>query len=269
MRIALRLAAVYILWCVALYLFQDFLVFPSHMAHGPASRMPMDGAVIFSHDVGDGDEVVAWFLPAPDCDADRPAPVVIYFHGNAELIAGQQHVVFRYHQLGWSVLLPEYRGYGGSGGSPSQFALRADAVRFHDTLVSRNDVDASRIVFHGHSLGGAVAADLAAYRKPAALILQSTFTSMPAMAHRFLVPGFIARHPFRTDRVVESLDVPILVFHGRHDRLIPVRHGRRLGALAANCKYVEYECGHDDLPDLETADAYWHEIGALLSRLAP
>jgi hypothetical protein len=86
------------------------------------------------------------------------------------------------------------------------------------------------------------------------------------MAHRFLVPGFLAKHAFRTDRVVEKLDIPLLIFHGTYDRVVPVSHGRRLHKLAPHAKYVEYPCGHNNLPDADEEDGYWHEIGSLLSR---
>ncbi|MEE9294237.1 MAG: alpha/beta fold hydrolase [Phycisphaerae bacterium] len=265
-RVLLFVAWAYALWVVTLYLLQDGLIFASHFTPAAMSGPYMAGTVVIPLEVEDGERVEAWFIPAPGCNEDRPAPVVVFFHGNAELIDFQDDVVRGYHRLGFSVLLPEYRGFGRSGGKPSQDAVRADAVRFLDAVKQRPDVDASWIVFHGRSLGGALAADLATQRKPAALILQSTFTSMTAMARRFLVPGFITRQPFRTDRVLKSLDVPVLIFHGTGDSVIPVSHGRRLAKLARNAGYVEYRCGHNDLPPRDQEDQYWGEIESFLSR---
>lgn len=253
-------------WCAVLFLGQDWLIFPAGMAGAPQPQTAIPGTTVITLEIENGERVEAWFLPAPGCDSAHPAPVVIFFHGNAELIDYQQDLVGGYHRLGCSVLLPEYRGYGRSGGRPSQPAIGADAVRFYDIVVERGDVDASRIVFHGRSLGGAVAADLATHRTPAGLILQSAFTSMAAMANHFWVPGFLARHSFHTDRVVQSLDVPLLIFHGTSDHVVPVTHGRRLHDLATDSAYIEYPCGHNDLPGLAHSDAYWHAIEKFLAQ---
>ena len=173
---------------------------------------------------------------------------MVFFHGNAELIDYQNDVVSYYHGLGCSVLLPEYRGYGRSTGVPSQDNIRADAVQFYDMLIQRPDVDHARIFFHGRSIGSAVAIDVATERKPAALIIQSAFTNAASMAHGYLAPGFLLKSPFRNDRSLAGLDVPMLIFHGSHDEIIPVAHGRALHALLPQATYVELNCGHNDFP---------------------
>lgn len=265
-RLILFLSGAYVFWCAILYLFQDWLLFPSGMTRSPSPQARIDGTVVIALELEGGGAVESWFIPVPGCDGDHPAPVVIFFHGNAELIDDQEYFVGSYHRLGYSVLLCEYRGYGQSGGKPSQRAIAADTVRFYDALARRSDVDSSRIVFHGRSLGGAVAADLASRRTPAAWILQSAFSSVTAMAKHYLAPAFLVRHPFRTDQVVESLDVPLLILHGTNDRVIPESHGRNLYALAADAKYVTYPCGHNDLPNPDNANEYWKEIEMFLSR---
>jgi fermentation-respiration switch protein FrsA (DUF1100 family) len=217
-------------------------------------RVPCDG----------GGHVEAWFVPARS-DTGGRRPVIVYFHGNAEIIDHQQAVVAGYRRLGCSVLLPEYRGYGRSAGKPSQRAILADNVRFFDELVERPEVDAARIVFHGRSLGGAVAADLAMKRKPAALVLESTFTSVASMAHRYAAPEFLVTNPYRTDRVVATIGVPVLSFHGTRDTIIPVAHGRELARLAPGIVYREYDCGHNDFPGDANASAYWAEIESFLA----
>ena len=263
-RIPAVLVAIWGVWCTALFLFQGSLIFPGALRAAPESHPP-ETAEVWWLDLSGGDRVEGWFLPAPDCGAEHPCPAVIYFHGNAELIDEEWHFVRGYHDLGWSVLMPEYRGFGRSGGRPSQQGIRADGTRFFDRLIERPDVDSDRVIFHGRSLGGAVAADLAAHRRPAALVLQSTFTSMGAMAQRFFVPGFLARQPFRTGRVVEDLDVPVLVLHGSGDTVVPVSHGRRLAELAKHGRYIEYVCGHNDLPPSAELGEYWSAIGSILA----
>jgi hypothetical protein len=240
-------------------------MFPAEMAPEPLPLGYLHQTTIeFVRPAEGGGEVVAWFLPVPGAVAEDPAPVVIFFHGNAEIIDHQHTIVEGYHRLGCSVLLPEYRGYGRSAGKPGEEAIVADAVHFHDELVRRPEVDEARIVIHGRSLGGGPAAQLAARRGPRALILESTFSSAAAMAHKYLVPAFLVKHPFRTDRVLETLDAPVLIFHGFGDDIIPVSHGRRLRDIALRGTYVEYPCAHNDFPGLNNEAAYWDQIAEFL-----
>ena len=103
-------------------------------------------------------------------------------------------------------------------------------------------------MYHGRSLGGGVAAALATERPPAALVLESTFTSLAALARTRGLPESLCRHPFRTDRALPGLQRPVLVLHGRDDELIPPAHGRELHALAPGSTYVELPGGHNDFP---------------------
>ena len=260
------IVAAYVAWCAFLYLQQDRIIFPRHFAPEPIDQPYGDEAILIRIHTGANARVEAWFLPAPSASADRPAPVVVFFHGNAELIDYQHYIVQGYHRLGCSVLLPEYRGYGRSGGKPSQKAIRADAIRFHDEVIKREDMDRSRIVFHGRSVGGAIAADLAGARSPTALILDSTLTSVASFAIKHLAPPFLVKHPFRTSRMIAGMDTPVLIFHGTRDEIIPVTHGRKLHALARNATYVEFDCGHNDFPGAGNEAAYWGEIEDFLSR---
>lgn len=264
-RVLLCAALAYSVSCTTLVLLQDQMIFPGAGEPMPMSDPPSrPGVVVSKLAIATGGEVEAWFLPAPGVTAQQPGPAVIFCHGNAELIDHQDYYVNRYHALGVSVLLPEYRGYGRSAGQPSQKGIGEDMVRFYDQLLERPEVDRTKIVYHGHSLGGAVACDLASRRLPRALILHSTLVNMKAFAHRYLVPGFLVRHPFRNDEVVAGLDIPVLIFHGGRDEVIPVEHGRRLAALARNGKYVEYDCGHNDWPGKGNESDFWTRIGEFL-----
>jgi hypothetical protein len=249
---------------VPLYFQQDRILFPGDpYATGPFAPYSTD-TVVLRLPIEQGGQAVAWFVPAPGVNNQEPGPVVIFFHGNAETIYFLDRIIEGYHRLGCSVLLPEYRGYGESSGNPSQRAIGLDAVRFYDELIKRADVDRARIVFHGRSLGGGVAADLAMRRRPSALILQSTFASVTSMARRYAYPPFLVRNPFRTDRAVARLDVPLLIFHGTRDEIIPVSHGRRLRDLAPKAAYIEFDCGHNDFPGPGNDATYWSDIAKFL-----
>ncbi len=196
--------------------------------------------------VGDENQrVEGWFFPAQKSAENSKRPAVIFFHGNNELIDHCLEFAERYTANGMSTLLVEYRGYGRSTGIPAMAAVRSDMVQFFDWLASRPEVDATRIVFHGRSIGGAVAADLSKYREPAAMILASTFTSMEVMFWRFGIPGFLVQDKYRTQDVMEQVGFPVLVMHGARDNIIPVSDGRELGASGAKTTYVEYDSNHD------------------------
>jgi uncharacterized protein len=262
-RWTLVLVTVYAGGCVAVVLVQDKLVFPRQLAPRPTPTVPARAEVL-TLELADGGQVPAWFLPARSASPQNPAPAVIFFHGNAEIIDYQDRIPSLYRRLNISVLMPEYRGYGRAAGKPSQEALVADGVRFYEQLVKRPDVDPARVVIHGHSLGGGVAAQVAKRCRPTALILECTFTSVASFAWRYGVPPFLARHPFRTDEVVGDLGVPIFIGHGRRDQIVPVSHGRRLHELVPASTYVELDCGHLDMPGAQPDDSYREDIRRFL-----
>lgn len=206
--------------------------------------------------------VEGWFIPGRGVSAAAPGPVVFFGHGNGELIDYAVMGLEPYLSRGISLALLEYRGYGRSAGTPSEEAIVGDLVRFYDRIVSRKDVDAKRVIFHGRSLGGGAVCGLARTRTPHALILESTFRSVTIMARRFLLPAFLVRDPFENEAVVATLEIPILIFHGTRDELIPFAHGEALAATAKDAKLVPFECGHNDLPP--TTKPYWDEIDAYL-----
>lgn len=248
-RAAALLAITYGAWCAALFILQDSIVYPRHVI-GPAppesSRPP--GVDVWWIDTPAGTRVEAWFMLGRGRTPESPGPALIWLHGNAELIDHNLTPARLYARMGISVLLPEYRGYGRSEGTPSQAGITADLVRFRDRLAEMPEVDPDRLVYHGESLGSGFACALATERPPRAMVLNSPFTSVISMAARFLVPGFLVTSPLRSDRVLAMLDVPVLIFHGTGDDVVPIGHGRRLARVARRAEMVELDCGHNDLP---------------------
>ncbi len=207
--------------------------------------------------------VEAFFVPGDGVSDARPGPVVIYAHGNAEVIDPLPSWLSEYREMGVSLLLPEYRGYGRSAGSPSEDAFRADFVAFYDRMVARPDVDRARIVYHGVSLGGGAVAQLARARAPAAFILQSTFTSVADRAHELLgVPRFLVSNRFDSLSVHRASPRPSLIFHGTRDQTIPISHGRALAAAIPESELVTCDADHNDLPPPELD--YWGIIRRFL-----
>lgn len=210
-----------------------------------------------------------WLLRAPSASAARPAPLVIFAHGNGELIEYWPDALAPYRALGMHVLLPEYRGYGRSAGRPSEANTVADLTASYDLVTARPDVDASRVVFHGRSLGGGAVCALARVRPLRAMILWSTFTSLPDIARRFLVPRALVPDVFDNLEVVRALEAPLLVVHGTKDRLIPFAHGETLArAHHDGVLLPDHGAQHNDCPRsmpwyFEEAERFLRNAGAI------
>ncbi|MCA9539803.1 MAG: alpha/beta hydrolase [Myxococcales bacterium] len=243
---------------------QRRILFPRHQIPPPPKNWPRPPGIV-RVDVRHADGISeGWLMPGDGVSAEHPGPLVIFGHGNGELIDYAAPALVPYRRLGVSVGLVEYRGYGRSDGSPSEDAIVADLVAFHDALVARPEIDGARVVLHGRSLGGGAVCGLARRRPPRALVLESSFISVPEMARRMGLPGFLVRDVFDNLGAVRTYPGPVLVMHGTEDELIPFAHGEALAAAAQDARFVSFRCGHNDLPP-EPA-RYWAEITDLLRR---
>jgi fermentation-respiration switch protein FrsA (DUF1100 family) len=261
-RVALVAAVVVAAIAIAMLALQRQILFPRDMCVPRADAgAAVPGVERWSLQVEDG-TVDVWFLPGDGVSASAPGPLVVFAHGNAELIDDWPEMLERYRRLGVSVLLPEYRGYGRSAGAPSQEAIVADFERAYDLAIARDDVDAERVVLHGRSLGGGVACALALRRPAAAIVLQSTFTGVADLALAFGVPRFMVRDPFDNLAALRGLEVPVLIVHGTRDGLIPVDHARALAGAAHDAKLVLVDADHNDCPP--DWGAFWREVEGFL-----
>ncbi len=262
-RAVLTIAFAYLCWVWFLYVMQARILFPGWTMPFDAVEPPV-GTEIMTVDVGRGEQTQAWYRPGLGRDAAHPGPLVVFAHGNAEVVDEWAWLLDRYHQWGVSVLLPEYRGYGRSGGEPSQKALTADAIEFFERVINRPEIDRNAIIYHGRSVGTGVVCQLAKHRAPNAMILESPFTSVASMTARYLAPAPMLKHPFRNDEVIRSLHVPLLIFHGGRDNIVPIRHGRKLRDLARDAELIEFpDKGHNDMP-VET-EQYWGPVKSFLT----
>jgi len=229
-RIAAVLLVLFAAVTVLLYVGQRLLVFPGAYFPHTVSLDPPAGVDVWTRDTDEG-AVEAWILPGQGATSATPGPAVVFTHGNGELINIWAGEMSWYTQRGYTVLLPEYRGYGRSEGSPSQREVVEDVIYFYDRLAALPMVDPSRIVFHGRSLGGGVAAQLAAVRPPRAMVLASTFTSIPETALGPIpVPAFMIKDPFPVEPVLRDYPGSVLILHGERDQAIPVALARKNAA---------------------------------------
>ncbi|RMF81200.1 MAG: alpha/beta hydrolase, partial [Planctomycetota bacterium] len=250
-------------WLLTLAVFQERLIFPGMTMRTADDALPRpDFVERFWIETPEGTRTEAWFIPGRGITPTTPGPLVVFSHGNAERIDDYPYLLTPYTEWGFSILLVEFRGFGRSTGTPGQAALTADIVAAFDRVVARPEVDASRVLLHGRSIGGAVIAQLAARRPSAAMILESSFTNLGSFAWRYGAPPLLLRHPFRTDRVVATYDRPLLLFHGTRDSIVPLSHARKLHRLAPQSKLITADAGHNDFPPDE--QSYWREIEQFL-----
>ena len=208
----------------------------------------------------DGEKVIVWHVAA------KPGhPVVLYFHGNGDFLAG---FFGRFRDLiadGTGIVALSYRGYAGSSGQPSEQGLLRDAAAAYAFTTAR--YSAGRIVGWGFSLGSGVAVALAAEQPVARLILEAPFTSIADVAAS-VFPIFpvrlVLRDPFHSDQRIARLKLPLLIMHGARDVTIPIGFGERLFALAHRPKqFVRFaEGGHADLDDYGATETVRQFIGA-------
>ena len=177
----------------------------------------------------DGVRIHAWFM-SPRGDRGRELPVVLWFHGNAGNVGRFLRVYEKVVGLSAHVFAVDYRGYGHSEGTPSEEGVYRDADAAWDYLTRQQGIPPERIIIYGFSLGGAVAVDLAARVKPGGLIVQSSFTSIPELAHNHypMVPRWLVRTQLDSLAKISEVRCPKLFIHSTGDRLIPYDMARRL-----------------------------------------
>jgi fermentation-respiration switch protein FrsA (DUF1100 family) len=219
----------------------------------------------------DGLVLGGWFIQSPRRD---PAATVLVFNGNAGNRAYRAPLASALQREGLNVLLFDYRGYGGNSGTPSKAGLATDARAARDYLLSRTDVDASRLIYFAESLGTGVAVGLAAEQRPAALLLRSPFTSLTdigAYHYPFLPVRLLLRDRFASADSIGRVHSPLLVIAGDADDIVPIEHSRRLFDAASSSKelVVIPRASHNDYELLAGEAMIQAIVGFLERHMAP
>lgn len=193
----------------------------------------------------DGVRLHGWFVPAP-----RPARgALLFLHGNGGNISHRLEKIALFRGLGFDVFIVDYRGYGRSEGRPGEDGTYRDARAAWKYLTVTRAIRAPRIVIYGESLGGAVAAELASEHEPRALIVESSFTSVPdlgAEIYPWLPVRWLSRFRYDGRAALARVRTPVLVIHSRADDIIPFAHGERLFAAANEPKkFLEIRGDHN------------------------
>ena len=239
-----------------MYLAQDSLIFhpqrlPESQRVALSQRGPVESVFI---DAPDGTRLHAWHVKGDS--------LIIYFGGNAEEVSWMLgEGVRRTPGVGW--LLVDYRGYGSSGGAPSEAALVADAIQWYDSVAKNY----KSVYVFGRSLGSGVAVQLAAQRPVAGAILVAPFDSLVEVGkhhYPFLPVSWMLKHRFESVAAAPNIKAPLLCIVAVDDEIIPVQHAKRLyDAWGGEKRWIGLEgAGHNST---DNAANYWTSITAFIS----
>jgi uncharacterized protein len=236
----------YILLALVVTLKQRTLIYNPDRARSSPQQDGLTGVDVWTMPTPDGEHLEVWFAPA------QPGrSTVLYFHGNAGYVDLRRDRLGDLQARGFGVLMPSYRGYGGSSGKPTEAANVADAKLAYETLRAKG-IAASDIIVMGESLGTGVATQLAASRKVAGLVLDSPYTSMRDLAQRnypWLPVDWLLWDRYETRIHIKRVTVPLLILHGEADVVVPVAMGVEVRELAvspvtlltyASCSHLDH-----------------------------
>jgi fermentation-respiration switch protein FrsA (DUF1100 family) len=213
-RIVLYVGGIYLGLNLFAWLFSEKLIFAPQT---PSYTHLPDELKIVS---GNGEKINAVYLENPDAKY-----TILFSHGNAEDLGNVVPFMRQFHELGYSVLMYDYRGYGTSEGRPSVRKTYQDIDAAYRWLVEEKDIRPESIISQGRSVGGGPATWLAAHREVGGLVLESTFVS--AFRVRTIVP-VTPWDKFNNLRHIKQTTCPVLVIHGREDKILPFWHGKKL-----------------------------------------
>ena len=228
-----------------MYLFQRQLIFfptSNHLITPEKAGLNAENVWIST---SDGEKLHGWFFPVEQSDY-----IVVLNHGNAGNISNRIDIGKLLSEIGFSVLLYDYRGYGKSTGKPDEQGLYRDIESVVEYLKREKGYKEVEMIMYGRSLGGAVAAYAATKFQVAGLVIDSAFESLQAMVSELypFVPSSLAAYDFPTEKYLQQISgIPVMVMHSRNDEIIGFSHGERLYESSAQPKkFVELRGGHND-----------------------
>jgi pimeloyl-ACP methyl ester carboxylesterase len=244
-----------------MWLFQErMLFFPRPLDSRPAPRPNLEEVSIAA---ADGVKLRGWLVKGDGA----PAPLLIYFGGNAEEVSWLTGVADQF--AGWSLLLVNFRGYGESEGKPGENELLEDGLAIHDYAKRRPDVNPGRIVAMGRSLGSGVAVHLAAHRSLRGVILVSPYDSIVEVAkghYPFLPVSLMLRHRFDSLSRAPQIEAPLLCLVATEDRVIPAARSRTLFEAWRGTK-TWLDVPRSDHDSIAGEPEYWRSIADFLKAL--
>lgn len=259
--------AIYAGMALYLYVFQARYVYFPELPSRRVDATPADIGLTFEAvmlGTPDGETLAGWYIPAPAARG-----TLLYLHGNGGNIGHRLDPIEVFHRLGLNVFIIDYRGYGASSGKPSEEGTYQDALAAWNYLIRQKRLLPERLVLFGESLGGSIAARLAARHTPAGLVIYASFTSVPELAQALypIFPAFwLVRYRYDTRMALNHVNCPVMIMHSREDEIIPFSHGQALlGAAHEPKRLVELRGGHNDAL-LLGREVYAREVAAFLQQ---
>ncbi len=231
--------SIVIIVMLLIYFFQNRLIYPA-----PYIQLPEPQAENIKK-IALGDTYAYLIMPT---NIKAKIPLIIYTHGNGELaemwVDDFNYIVSK----GYAALLVEYPGYGTAGGKPNFSSIKQTMLSAYDAMLEMEQIDSEKIVAYGRSLGGAAASLLAENRPFAALILESTFSSLPKLVKEKGFPSFLLKDRYDNEAIVRTSNIQLLIYHGTRDNIIPYSHAESLYRTRDNITLHSADCGHNDCP---------------------
>lgn len=258
-KILSLLLVFYVFVCILLYFLQERMIFfPEKLEKDFQFQFKGD----FEEKFFQVDEQTT--LHALHFFSENPKGVILYFHGNAGSLRDWGYIADDFVNLGYDILIPDYRGFGKSTGAMSETNFYQDAQMLFDFLAEKYATE--KIVIYGRSLGTGIAVDLATKNKAQQLILETPFTSFGNLAaSRFKIfpVRVLLQFPFKTDEKISKINFPIHLFHGTKDEVIPYSESEKLiSILKQPNALTTIENGFHN--NLGTSEKYWEKIKELL-----
>jgi pimeloyl-ACP methyl ester carboxylesterase len=239
-------------WLAMIWAFQRRLIYFPSAGPVPEANKVIDGASEVTLETSDGLALDAWFVPA---GAPSNNMTVLVANGNAGDRSLRAPLAQALAQEGFSVLLFDYRGYGGNPGHPSEDGLARDIRAAYRFLVEEQDIARERLIYFGESLGSAVVTELSSEHPPAGLVLRSPFTDLAAVGqvhYPFLPVGALLRDRYPLVEHIRRVDVPTTVVYASHDSVVPAKQSRAVAEAAAGpTTVVEITGDHNDVALLD------------------
>ncbi|UCH52109.1 MAG: alpha/beta hydrolase [Chloroflexota bacterium] len=244
-RILIIVAGAYVMFIVLLYIFQPhYVYYPERTLSRDPSRVGLQFDTVY-FETTDGVKLSGWFIPN-----ESARGVILFCHGNAGNISHRLESIEIFHRLGLEVFIFDYRGYGQSEGKPNEHGTYKDAEAAWQYLIEECQVSPNEVIVFGRSLGGAVASWLAQSHTPKALVLESTFVSLPDIATKlypYLPVRLLLRFEYNTAEYLRRVDCPVLIVHSRDDEIMPLSQGQRLFEMAKEPKrFLEISGTHNE-----------------------
>lgn len=278
--VGIALIIAYIAICIFLVLFQKRLIFfPSSIIEITPENVNLpyeDVWLSVFHKKGKLEKIHGWWIPA-NFNRSYFQYVVLYFHGNAGNIGANVEQAYEFHKLGFDVLLIDYRGYGLSTGNfPSEAQIYEDIEIVWNYLVNQRQINPKNILVYGHSLGGAIAIELATrHPQMSGLIIKSSFTSIQNIVnykggiYKFFPVKLLLNQKFDSISKLRKLDIPILLIHGTKDVLVPTYMSQELFAVTPvkiKDLYIVPDASHNNITAI-AGDKYLHKINEFVNKL--